>query len=67
MKLIVAIIRPDKLNDVLESLYRADVKGLTVTRVLGHCGETDAVETYSCTTVKMELHQNMLIEICLTN
>jgi len=36
MKLIVAIIRPDKLNDVLESLYRAEVKGLTVSRVLGH-------------------------------
>jgi hypothetical protein len=26
MKLIVAIIRPDKLNDVLESLYRAEVR-----------------------------------------
>ena len=56
MKLIVAIIRPDKLNDVLESLYRAEVKGLTVSRVMGHGGETDAVETYRGTTVKMELH-----------
>ena len=26
MKLIVAIIRPEKLNDVLESLYRAEVR-----------------------------------------
>jgi len=43
MKLIVAIIRPELLNDVLESLYRAEVKGLTVSRVLGHGGETDAV------------------------
>ena len=45
MKLIVAIVRPDKLNDVLENLYRAEVRGLTVSRVLGHGGETDAVET----------------------
>ena len=67
MKLIVAIIRPDKLNDVLESLYRADVKGLTVTRVLGHGGETDAVETYRGTTVKMELHEKMRIEIGVSN
>ena len=67
MKLIVAIIRPDKLNDVLESLYRADVKGLTVTRVLGHGGETDAVETYRGTTVTMELHEKMRIEIGVSN
>jgi nitrogen regulatory protein P-II 1 len=67
MKLIVAIIRPDKLNDVLESLYRAEVKGLTVTRVLGHGGETDAVETYRGTTVKMELHEKMRIEIGVSN
>ena len=63
MKLIVAIIRPDKLNDVLESLYRAEVKGLTVTRVLGHGGETDRVETYRGTTVKMELQEKVRLEI----
>ena len=67
MKLIVAIIRPDKLNDVLESLYRAEVKGLTVSRVLGHGGETDAVETYRGTTVKMELHEKVRLEIGVSN
>jgi len=63
MKLIVAIIRPDLLNDVLESLYRAEVRGITVSRVLGHGGETDAVETYRGTTVKMELHEKVRLEI----
>jgi nitrogen regulatory protein P-II 1 len=67
MKLIVAIIRPEKLNDVLESLYRADVRGLTVSRVLGHGGETDAVETYRGTTVKMELHEKVRLEIGVSN
>ena len=43
----VAIIRPDRLNEVLEALYRAEVTGLTVSRVLGHGGETDRVETYA--------------------
>ncbi len=33
MKLIVAIIRPEKLNDVLEALFKAEVRGLTVGRV----------------------------------
>lgn len=63
MKLIVAIIRPDRLNEVLEALYRADVRGLTVSRVLGHGGETDRVETYRGTTVKMELQEKVRLEI----
>ena len=67
MKLIVAIIRPEKLNDVLEGLYRAEVRGLTVSRVLGHGGETDAVETYRGTTVKMELHEKVRLEIGVSN
>jgi nitrogen regulatory protein P-II 1 len=63
MKLIVAIIRPDKLNDVLESLYHADVCGLTVSRVLGHGGEMDQVETYRGMTVKMELTEKVRLDI----
>jgi nitrogen regulatory protein P-II 1 len=59
MKIIVAIIRPDKLNEVLERLYRADVRGLTVSRVLGHGGETEQVETYRGTTVKMALQEKV--------
>jgi nitrogen regulatory protein P-II 1 len=63
MKLIVAIIRPDCLNDVLEALYRAEVRGITVSRVMGHGGETDQVETYRGTTVKVELHEKVRLEI----
>jgi nitrogen regulatory protein P-II 1 len=63
MKLIVAIIRPEKLSDVLEALYRAEVRGLTVTRVLGHGGETESVETYRGTTVKVGLQEKVRLEI----
>ena len=63
MKLIVAIIRPEKLSEVLEALYRAEVRGLTVSRVLGHGGETHKVETYRGTTVKMELQEKVRLEI----
>lgn len=63
MKLIVAIIRPEKLNDVLERLYRAEVRGLTVSRVTGHGGETEQVETYRGMTVKVELHEKVRLEI----
>jgi nitrogen regulatory protein P-II 1 len=63
MKLIVAIIRPDKLSDVLEALYRAEVRGLTVSQVQGHGGELEKVETYRGLTVKMELQDKVRIEI----
>ena len=63
MKLVVAIIRPEKLNDVLESLFRANVAGLTISRVQGHGGETERVETYRGTTVKMELSEKIRLDI----
>jgi hypothetical protein len=51
------------LNDVLESLFRAEVRGLTLHRVQGHGGETERVETYRGTTVKMELSEKVRLEI----
>jgi nitrogen regulatory protein P-II 1 len=63
MKLIVAVIRPDRLNEVLEALYRTEVRGLTVSRVLVHGGETERVETYRGTTVKVDLQEKVRLEI----
>lgn len=63
MKMVVAIVRPEKLNDVLEALFKAEVKGLTISRVQGHGGETEEVQTYRGTTVKMELHEKVRLEI----
>jgi nitrogen regulatory protein P-II 1 len=63
MKLITAIIRPEKLGAVLEALYRAEVRGLTITRAHGHGGEMEEVETYRGTTVKMDLVEKVRIEI----
>ena len=51
------------MNDILESLFRADVRGLTLHRVQGHGGETERVETYRGTTVKMELSEKVRFEI----
>ncbi|MCC6128902.1 MAG: P-II family nitrogen regulator [Acidobacteria bacterium] len=63
MKLVVAVVRPDKINDVLESLFRAEVRGLSISRIHGHGGETEQVETYRGTTVKMELSEKVRLEI----
>ena len=63
MKLVVAIVRPDRLNDVLEALFRAEVRGLTIGSVHGHGGETEHVETYRGTTVMMALSEKVRLEI----
>jgi nitrogen regulatory protein P-II 1 len=36
VKLVIGIVRPEKANDVLESLYRAEVRGVSMSRVQGH-------------------------------
>lgn len=63
MKLIKAIIRPDRLNEVLKALYGVEVRGMTVTRVQGHGGEVETVETYRGTTVKMEFTEKVMLDI----
>ena len=67
MKLVVAIIRPDRLNTVLEHLYKADIQGLSISRVHGHGGELESVETYRGTTVKMALSEKVRLEIGVSN
>ena len=63
MKLVVAIVRPDRVTEVLESLFHAEVRGLTISRVQGHGGETEHVETYRGTTLKMALSEKVRLEI----
>ena len=63
MKLVIAIVRPEKANDVLEALYRAEVRGISMSRVQGHGGELDRVETYRGTTVKVDMNDKVRFEI----
>jgi nitrogen regulatory protein P-II 1 len=67
LKLVIGIVRPEKANDVLEALYRCDVSGLSITRVQGHGGETDQVQTYRGTTVKMELSDKVRFDIAVSD
>ena len=67
MKLVIAIVRPEKVNDVLEALYRAEVRGISMSRVQGHGGELDRVETYRGTTVKMGLSEKVRFEVAVSD
>lgn len=67
MKLVIGIVRPEKANDVLEALYRAEVRGVSISRVQGHGGELDRVETYRGTTVQVGLEDKVRFEIAVSD
>jgi nitrogen regulatory protein P-II 1 len=67
LKLVIGIVRPEKANDVLEALYRAEVRGVSISRVQGHGGELDRVETYRGTTVKVGLEDKTRFEIAVSD
>ena len=63
MKLITAIIRPERLPEVKAALFRAGVTGMTLTRVSGHGGEREIVQRYRAETVLLEFHEKVRIEM----
>jgi nitrogen regulatory protein P-II 1 len=63
MKLITAIVRPERLPEVKAALFRAGVTGLTLTRVSGHGGERDFVQQYRANTVVLEFHDKVKVEM----
>ena len=67
LKLVIGIVRPEKANDVLEALYRAEVRGFSMGRVQGHGGELDRVETYRGTTVQMGLSDKVRFEVAVSD
>jgi nitrogen regulatory protein PII len=67
MKLVIGIVRPDKVNDVLEALYRAEVRGISLSRVQGHGGELDRIENYRGTRVQMGLSEKVRFEIAVSD
>ena len=67
MKLVIGVVRPEQANDVLEALYRAEVRGVSMSRVQGHGGELERVETYRGTTVKIGLSEKVRFEIAVSD
>src|SRR5712692_9537120 len=63
MKLITTTVRPERLPEVKAALFRAGVTGISLSRVSGHGGEQEIVEQYRGTTVVMEFHEKVRIEM----
>lgn len=66
MKLITAIVRPERLPQVKAALFRAGVTGITISRVSGHGGERELQEHYRGTTVVLEFREKVRVEMAVS-
>jgi nitrogen regulatory protein P-II 2 len=67
LKLITAIIKPFKLDDVRQSLRNADVVGVTVTEVRGYGRQKGTVELYRGAEYIVNFAPKIQLEIAVTN
>lgn len=66
MKLIVAVVRPERLDAVKAALFRRGVTGMTLSRASGHGGEQEVVEHYRGSALLLEFHEKVRIEIAVS-
>ena len=65
MKMIVAVIKPFKLDDVKKALNDAGVQGMTVTEVKGFGRQKGHVELYRGTTYEVNFLPKIKIEVAV--
>ncbi len=67
MKLIIAYIQPEKLNDVKKALYEAEVFKMSVTNALG-CGQQMGFhESYRGVDIEVNLLKKVRLEIAVND
>ncbi len=65
MKLIIAYIQPERLNDVKQALYKAEVFKMSVTNALG-CGEQKGYhEMYRGVDIEVNLLKKVRLELAV--
>ena len=67
MKLITAVIKPFKLDEVREALLAVGVSGLTVTEVKGYGRQKGHTELYRGSEYEVDLLPKTKIEIAVTD
>ena len=65
MKLVIAYIQPERLNDVKQALYEAEVYKVSVTNALG-CGQQKGYhESYRGVEIEVNLLKKVRLEIAI--
>ena len=67
MKLVIAYIQPEKLNDVKQALYASEIYKMSVSNALG-CGQQKGYhETYRGVDMEVNLLKKVRIEIAVND
>lgn len=67
MKYVIAIIQPDRLEEVKAKLYEAEVNLITVSEVLGHGRQKGVAEVYRGVKESGNLLRKIKIEIAVND
>jgi len=67
MKLIVAYLQPEKLNEVKQELYKEEIYKISVTNAMGCGQQMGYTETYRGVDVEVNLLKKVRIEIAVTD
>ena len=67
MKLVTAIIKPFKLDDVREALHEVGIAGITVTEVRGFGRQKGHTELYRGAEYSVDFLPKLKLEIAVTN
>jgi nitrogen regulatory protein P-II 1 len=67
MKLITAILKPGKLDDVKDALQAVGISGITVSEASGFGRQGGHTEVYRGAEIKVNLVQKIRLEILVTN
>lgn len=65
MKLVIAYIQPERLNNVKQALYEAEVTKMSVTNALGCGAQGGFHETYRGADIEVNLLKKIRIEIAV--
>lgn len=66
MKLITAVIKPFKLDDVRDALHEIDIHGMTVTEVKGYGRQKGHTEMYRGAEYVVDFLPKLKLEIAVT-
>lgn len=66
MKLVVAYIRPERLNSVKQALFQAEIAKISVMNALGCGEEAKYFENYRGVGAEVDLHKRIRIEAIVT-
>lgn len=59
VKLVTAVVRPERVQQVKTALFEAGISGFTLAKVSGHGGEQEIVEQYRGTRVMVEFRDKV--------